>query len=306
MLDEKTKKYIETVADQFNKDAYSHAIKVSRIIKQLQGFIDEEIELSKKRIEVLLDELVGFYTITLDIPLDSGTHIVRAVKFEEKESVIPCYEYVSRLSHIPSEESYKSKVGRLNKEKEVIFYGCLSDGKKQGISVAFAEIKVLEGELINVLKSITKEKIKVNYIGVFDHYKRGVPPPFEVHPNFELAYKYQESKFDNHLMIAYQLCDAFFSDILRTKKYGRLYEVTSVLASLFLEGRDSIDGIIYSSVQSEGDPVIALKTSTVTNKVEHIEAMSMVIEKDYGYAIYDAPTLFHGQIVNEKIKWTKV
>ena len=40
--------------------------------------------------------------------------------------------------------------------------------------------------------------------------------------------------------MAFQLCDAFLLDILRRKEGNRLYIVTSILASLFLDGNNRV------------------------------------------------------------------
>jgi len=303
MLDKTITDYIDKVAREYNADAKIHCERVSMIIKRLNNYIDRKIELSNNEIEGLLDKLVGYYTVTLNFPLSKGVNIVRAVKFEESNSKKRCYAKVSRLSYIPKELSHASRLGRLNKEGEVIFYGCLNEND-DGIPVAFSEVNIQEGEDVNILKSKLKEELMVRYIGVFDYYKRGVEPPFKVHPNFKLTYEYQRDKFNNYLMVAYQLCDAFFSDILRRHGHGRLYKVTSILASLFLEGGQT-DALFYSSVQTEGAAVLAIKPCKIDEKVEHMKALSMHLKKDYGYSIYEAPTLYNGVIKGGDIEWQK-
>ncbi len=305
MLDKSIIKYIDKVAKEHNNNALKHCNIVSKYVEQLNNYISGDIELSEKRIEILLDELIGYYSITLDTTLAIGTDIVRAVKFEEIDTAKPYYKKVERLSYIPRRLSHKSKLGRLNRSKEVIFYGCISNKNDDGISVALSEVRALENEKINILKSKLTKELKITYIGVFDYYKRDVEPPFNVHPHFKLAYNYQKEKFDEYLMVANQICDAFFSDILRRKHHDRLYKVTSILSSLFLEGNRT-DAIFYSSVQAEGSPVLAIKPSAVDEKLEHIEALSMSINKDYGYAIYNASITHIGRVVGEKIKWKKM
>ncbi len=303
MLDKKITDYIDKVAREYNTDAKHHCEQVSLIIKKLNDYIDGNMELGNDEIEGLLDELVGYYTITLNFSLSKDINIVRAVKYEETNLEKPCHPKVSRLSYIPNNLSHKSKIGRLNKKGDVIFYGCLSNND-DGISVAFSEINIQEDEYVNILKSKLKNELMVRYVGVFDYYKRGVEPPFKIHPNFKITYEYQRDKFNNYLMVAYQLCDAFFSDILRRKGNDRLYQVTSILASLFLDGNGT-DALIYSSVQSEGAAVLAIKPCKVDEKLEHINALSMYIEKNYGYSIYEAPTLYNGAIKGDDIEWRK-
>jgi len=305
MLHKSIKRYIKKVAKHHNKDAQIHCNKVSRYVNQLNHHIAGHIELSDKRIEILLDELVGFYTITLDTTLDIGTHIVRARKFEELNSEKPYYTTTEKLSCIPKHLSHLSSRGRLNKEGEVIFYGCISNKNDEGFNVAFSEVRALEGETLNLLKSKLVKELKVTYIGVFDYYKRGIAPPFKVHPHFRLAYNYQKKMFDEYLMVAHQICDAFFSDILRRKGNDRLYQVTSVLASLFLEG-NRIDAIFYASVQAETSPILAIKPSVIGEKLKHIDAVSVFINRNYGYAVYNASITHKGKVIGEKIIWEKM
>lgn len=270
----------------------------------MNDYIDGNVELSEKRIEILLDELVGYYTVTLDTTLNIGTDIVRAVKFEELGATKPYFKRIDRVSYIPARLSHKSKLGRLNRAGEVVFYGCLSNNNNDGINVAFSEVRALEGERVNILKSKLTKELKITYIGIFDYYKRGVEPPYKIHPHFKIAYDYQRKKFDEYLMVTHQICDAFFSDILRRKHHGRLYQVTSLLSSLFLEGNRT-DAIVYPSVQAEGSPVIAIKPCAVDDKLEHKGALAIVVNKDYGYAIYNANTTHTGRIIGEKIIWKR-
>lgn len=294
---------IDKKAQELNKDVFYHANEVSLIIRQLNEHIDEKISLSENRIEMLLDHLVGFFTITLDIPLNKNTEILRAVKFEEVKFTTPCYSDVSRLSYIPKCSKKVPNLGRLNKHGDSIYYACLSN-KSQGIDVVLSEIKVLENETVNILNSTSIEELFVRYIGVFDHLRRGVKPPFEIHPLFEEVYNYEKKMFNEYTMIAFGLCDTFFSDILRRKEHGKLFEVTSVLSSLFLEG-DKVDGILYSSVQAEGAPILAIKPDSIEKKVKHSNAICLRIDKCFGYAMYYATTLYNGKIVKDKINWTE-
>ena len=82
-----------------------------------------------------------------------------------------------------------------------------------------------------------------------------------------------------------------------------MYIVTSILASLFLNG-DKVDGILYTSVKAEGSPVLAIKVESMY-KIEHESAISFEIQENYGYALYKAKTLYKGQINGEKIAWQK-
>ena len=279
---------------------------VSIIIQQLNDFIDNELELSEDRVKYLLIYLVGFFTITLDIPIDKGMKILRARKFDEIEKE-PCFEEVSKLSYKPKDSNIK--IGRLNKENESIYYGCIYFKDDAGINVAFSEVNALKLERINILKSKTIQDINLRYIGIFDYIRRQAGRPWFISPEtysvFKKVYEYEEKTFDPYIFMAFQLCDAFLLDILRRKESNKLYIVTSILASLFLDDKN-VDAILYTSVKAEGNPVIAIKTTSIDDKIEHKSAISFEIQESYGYAIYKAKPLYKGQINGEKIAWQKI
>jgi hypothetical protein len=302
-IEENVKKLIKGKANEMNADTLYHCNSVSLIIKQLNDYIDGRISLSEERISYLLDHLVSHYTITLDIPLDYGLKILRAVKFDNIEKK-PCFSEVSRLSYIPQNSENIPPIGRLNKYGKSIFYGCV-DLNNNSYNVAFSEVDALKNERINILKSETTAEIKVNYVGIYDYIKRGSKPYFmseEDYSYFKSIYEYEEQIFDKYVFVAFQLCDAFFSDILKRKKSDRLYSVTSILASHFLEG-DRVDGLIYTSVKAEGSPVIAIKPESVDSKLSHKKAISFEIQENYGYAMYKANPLYQGVVNGEIINW---
>ena len=306
MLENKVIELIDRKASEMNPDALYRCDSVSIIIKQLNDYIDGEINLNKERITFLLDHLVGYYTITLDIPLDAGLKILRAVKFDNLVEK-PCFRKVSRLSYIPKNSKIIPSTGRLNKYGESIFYGCVYfDDSFGGYNVTFSEVNALKNEKINILKSETTAEIKVNYVGIYDYIKRESKPYFlseEMYLYFKAVYEYEEKMFGKYVFVAFQLCDAFFSDILRRKESDRLFIVTSILASHFLAG-DRVDGLIYTSVKAEGSPVIAIKPLSVDSKISHKEAVSFDIQENYGYAIYKASPLYQGIVNGKVINWS--
>jgi len=304
-IEEDVKKLIKYKAKEMNPNALHCCNSVSIITKQLNDYIDGIINLNKERIASLLDHLVGYYTITLDIPLDNGLKILRAVKFNNLEKK-PCFSELSRLSYIPQNSNITPFIGRLNKYGKSIFYGCLYfNDNFGGYNVAFSEVNALKNEKINILKSETSAEIKVNYIGIYDYIKRESKPYFlseEMYSYFKAVYEYEEKMFDKYVFAAFQLCDAFFSDILKRKESDRLYIVTSILASHFLEG-DRVDGLIYTSVKAEGAPVIAINPLSVDSKISHKKAVSFEIQENYGYAMYKANPLYQGVVNGKIINW---
>lgn len=293
---------IDSKNKDISKNPYQALNDASQDIKILKCFIHGSLDLSEENIERILTNLVQ-YGIYLDIPLTKNTTILRAVRYEEKDKSNPCYEEVSRLSYIPNNIGIIPPIGRMNNKGSSIFYGCLSNNIKS-VNVAFSEVNALKDEYINVLKSTTKEDIKVRYIGIMDYYRRGTEPPFDVHPLFKKIWKYYKDTHDEASLSAVGLVDAFFSDILRAENYGRLYIVTSILASIIMED-ETTDGLIYPSIKSEGSPNLALKPSSINTKVSYTKAYSFKINENYGYALYYATTLYIGNIEDKKIIWSK-
>ena len=115
MIENKVVELIDRKSTEMNTDALYCCNSVSTTIKQLNSYIDGKINLNAERVESLLDYLVGYYTITLDIPLAVGVKILRAVKFDKIEKK-PCFCEVSRLSYIPENLGIVPKIGRLNKQ----------------------------------------------------------------------------------------------------------------------------------------------------------------------------------------------
>ena len=301
----KTNEYIDNVAVELNPKALECLNKVSAITKQLNSFIDGNLEISDKGIEERLDYLIASFTITLDLPIPPGLHIIRARKFEEGKDKEPCFEKVSELLYPPAD--YAS-LGRCNKKGESIFYACVCiDESACRSNVAFSEVNALEGERINLLKSKFTETINLRYVGIWNHVVRSAKPYFLDDGQWEAyvdVYKRMEDKFHKDLLGAYYLCDAFFADILRRKGSERLYKVTSTLTAMYLESGNA-DGILYTSVKSEGSPVVALSTTAADTKLVHISTESCEVLKDNGYAQYSTKILYTGTIdeSNGSINW---
>ncbi|MBS9777853.1 MAG: hypothetical protein KGV50_03720 [Gammaproteobacteria bacterium] len=307
-IDLKIKKLIDDKAKADNPNACFCLNVVSEYIKQLNNHISGNITLTRQQIERRLNTLLGYFTITLKLPLDKDLKLSRAVKYNELDDSNPCYNEVSRLSYIPQSSGITPNVGRLNKAGEAIFYGCIYfDDEQCGINVALAETNSLKFDKVNLLRSVSTQELNVRMIGVWDYIKRENKPYYcnqDVFDSFKDIYKYTKQRYKPELFMACQLCDAFFADIMSKESSDRLYDVTSVLGSMFMEG-ENVDGIIYNSVQAKDSPVIALKPQAVDNKIEHKTALSLEVLDDYGYAIYNAATLYSGEVKGANISWQK-
>ncbi len=300
MLNEKIKRLIEDKSNDLNNKSFSVSEKVADIIHKLNGYIDEKITLSDSKLESCIIELVGYFTTSFYIPISPGLKILRAVKRQSDA------DNTTELSYIPSDVSIPKNIGRMNRSGVSRYYGCIYfNDVNGGINIGFSEINSEQKHLVNILRSTTVKELNVYYIGIYDFVRRQKQPdfiPHEVFDYFAKIYSYQNEKYTDDVFLAHQLCDAFFADILRRKKQDNLYLVTSILSDQFLE-EDNIDGLIYTSVQSEDRPLIVIKPTSVDEKIIHTGADSFRIEYDFGYAFYRAVHLDQGTIEGKKINW---
>lgn len=274
---------------------------VASRISILNNFIDEKCNLSIQKIDDILVELIGFFTTSLCIPLGASTKFLRAraykINYQETD--------VTQLSYISKKSDSKIKIGRLNNDNYSLYYGCLYFEDKGGVSVAFSESNSEINNTVNVLRSTAIDDVFVYFVGIYDYVHRHCKPRFMPQDMFDLfneVYKYQQQKFSDSVFLAHVLCDAFLSDILRRKESGNLYKVTSRVFDIY--GADpEMDGLIYTSVKSEGDPVVALKPMSVDSKLQHVSCDSYKILDDYGYAKYYASHTHRGTISNNIITW---
>lgn len=298
MLKEDLKQLIDDKAIELNRQNNGDlAIYIASKISLLNDFIEQKIELSEKDIDEILSELVGHFTTSLHLPLDSGIKFLRARTY----NINHLETDISQLSYI--KDSDKARLGRLNSEKQSVYYGCIYFNENNGVNVAFSESNSKVGDTVNILRSTNTEEMKFYYIGIFDHVFRQVKPWFigdKIFKYFDEVYKYQEKTYNETVFLAHLLCDNFLSDILRRKESGNLYKVTSKLFDIFCNTKD-IDGIIYTSVKSEGSPIVAIKTDAVDQKVKHESCDCYRITYDYGYAQYRALHTHKGTLKNKDL-----
>ena len=281
----------------------NHLNVVSDIIKQLNKFINEEVELSDKGIDELLGILIQ-YRVVLDIPIPVDTMLLRGVKFEDPTKYLDKYTNTSRISYIPKDISYKAKLNRFNKNNQPMYYGNIAKSILNA-NVVFSEIEAKENEFINLLISKTSEELKVRYIGLFEYYRRGTQPPFDVHSFFKDVFYYYQKTHEKELLTAIELCDTFFSDITTREGSERLYVVTATLSNILLEDKQ-VDGLIYPSVVAADELNLVLKPNSVDAKVHHKNVYIKRLSKDYGYSIYYAIDYNDGNVdKNNDISWKK-
>ena len=75
---------------------------VSSLIKQLNDFIDNKLELSSREIENKVQRLISYFTINLIYELDSQIAFRRARKFTTEETSIPfCFDNLQDMLYVP-------------------------------------------------------------------------------------------------------------------------------------------------------------------------------------------------------------
>lgn len=304
--------YIETVfLSKKRHKSKKEFIQASTYIKQLNDFIDDKIELSENKVFILLKDLYSNHSLHLTYELEKNIYLRRARKYEEKNvnNLSYCFSKTDELSIIPDKKRDIVGIGRLNKEKQPIYYGCLSEKSFNNYDVALAEVDAMECDYINFLDSIATEYLNVVRIGTFDLFMRGQRLYHWIDSyNLELFkfFKCGCNKINNpYLLESHQLCSAFFADILSRKNHKNLYKVTSTLANIIFEN-DHTDAIIYESVQVKGAPVIAIKPEALCKKVEHKRVASVKIVKNLGYGIYHVADIKEGTVEANQLCWEKI
>jgi hypothetical protein len=296
----KIKKLIDDKREELNCRS-DHLSFIGDTIKVLNGFILGCDNLSDEDIGRYLGDLIQ-YRVVLDIPIPIGTLFVRAVRVDNSNTY-PKYCDVGRLSYIPNNKLHLAKLGRFNKVGQSMYYGCVSQSIKNS-TVAFAEIDSKATEHINILLTRTTEENFVRFIGLFDYYRSGVKPPIPVHEIFEEIYNYYKVTHEEELLMAIDLCDAFFRDVSTKKGNERVYKITSQLSNLLLES-ESVDGLIYPSVEGGGSPNVVIKPTSIDKKTKHEEAHIVLIKQNYGYGYYRVIEFDDGAISNNVILWKK-
>ncbi|MBL4912812.1 hypothetical protein L2719_05940 [Shewanella schlegeliana] len=150
--------------------------------------------------------------------------------------------------------------------------------------------------------------LKLRMIGLWDEVRRGSKPQYMSNGNFDyyrVAQEYMKSKFSPELFLAYQITDRFLADIMSRRGNDNLYEVTSVIGSMMLEG-EKADGILYSSVQATGEPVVAITPKAIDNYFEHIFVTDVQVSNHLGYEFYQHVTLDKASIDLEsgELQWS--
>ncbi len=294
MLTERMVYLINSKAKDINEKPHRHYKYASKQIKTLDEYIVGQRQLSDMNIENKLLNLLQS-TIFLDIPLPVGTSILRARKYNEKNN-IPCFETASELSY--NSDKKLVKLNRMNKKEEPMFYGTLSKDNNN-IGTIFSEINAVVGNTVCVLKSGIAKELLVRPIGIFSYYSNDLEPPIELHPIFKEMYQYFKKTFSKKGMEVVNKCDIFFARILKEKGTERLYKVTSILATLCLEG--TTDGIIYPSVKGKDAPNLVIKPSSIIAKIQYEEVSSFFITEKFENTLYQADNIYQANIVNNEI-----
>ncbi len=261
----------------------------STYIRQLKNHISGTCILPNHEIKTKVDYLAGCLTITLDNPIQDLEFL--RVRICEGQK----FDNIDDLSYIKQSKETFPKAGRLNQTGQALFYASVAVKQDDtALRVVLSEAQAKELDRLNVLRShqVTGSDINLQMIGIWDQVKRDEKPYYlnkDTFDYYKMAREYMVQKFDPKLLLAYELTDRFFADILSREGSERLYQVTSSLSNVFLSGKS--DGVLYSSVQAKGEPVVALTPQTVDDKLAHQFATDVVIDKSFGYEFFQFKTL---------------
>lgn len=276
----------------------------STYIRQLTDHINGTCNLANHEIAAKVDYLAGCLTITLDHPLEELEFLrVRICEVQP-------FGNVGDLSYIKQTTDTFPKAGRLNQKGQALFYASVAVRQDNtALNVVLSEAGAKELDRLNVLRShqVKGSDLNLQIIGIWDQVRRNEKPYYfnsETFDYYKIAREYMVQKFDPKLLLAYELTDRFFGDILSREGIERLYQVTSALSNVFLSGKS--DGVLYSSVQAKGEPVVALTPYAVDGKLEHQVATEVLIEKSFGYEFYQFRTLVKTSNIDKvsgKLEW---
>ncbi|PCJ30965.1 MAG: hypothetical protein COA93_11665 [Alphaproteobacteria bacterium] len=262
----------------------------STYIKQLNDHISRLCRLSSAEIAAKINYLVGCLTITLDMPM-SDLKFLRVRRCEGKR-----FEHIKELSYIECTTKNFPVQGRLNQSGQALFYAALAiKPDDTALRVVLSEAGANNLDHLNVINSHQKGDcdLYMRVIGLWDQARYGYQPYYlgnHIFDYYKKAIELMEQKFAPNLLLAYQLTDRFFADILSRKGSVALYQVTSVISSLFLEG-STCDGVLYSSVEAKGEPVVALKPLAVDSKLKHKWVCDIKVNQWFGYEFFKYKTL---------------
>ena len=303
--------YLENRTSINIEESLEELIEVSSLIKQLNGFIDNKLELSSKEIENKIKRLISHFTINLVYKLDSKIALRRARKFTTEKTSIPfCFDNLEDMLYVPESKKSIIPLGRFNKKEESIYYASIffkeDENEECFFETAISEINGIELDYINILDSIPTKHLEVVYIGVFDQLARDKQLPKWIDKYYYETYlQFKEKcleKDNRYLFESYLLSNAFFADIIQREGHERLYKVTSIISSILL-AYDNVDAIVYESVKVKNSPAIAIKPKVVDSCLVHKEVSSIRINENLGYGMYYAEPINECIIDNNNLVW---
>lgn len=298
-------KLIKLIDDKAKRECgYTNSLLPSVYINQLNSHINGTCELAKYEIKSKVDYLAGCMTITLDHPINELEFL--RVRLCEGQN----FTSVDDLSYIKNTSNTFPKAGRLNLTGQALFYASVAVKQDDtALRVVLSEAQAKQFDHLNVLRShqVSGTNLNLRIIGIWDQVKRNEKPYYLNQDTFDYyteATKYMAKQYSPELFVAYKRTDRFFADILSREGNDRLYQVTSALSDVFLT--DKCDGVLYSSVKAQGEPVVALKPQVVDDKLKHKFVTEVLIEKSSSYEFYQYKTLAKTSsidIKSAKLEW---
>lgn len=186
----------------------------------------------------------------------------------------------SNVNELMSPPKHLAKVGRMNEEKQPIFYASFNK------FTAFEEIGAKEGDFIHMAGFKLIDKIRFCIVGEI----------LKVHRSGQANYSPELAQSINGILnkmpldaaLSYVYMDGFSSSILRNPDASKSdYVHSRILSKLLLSSTESIEAILYSSVTLEDSINLAIKEPAVKNKLEMVGNSVVRIKKKYEYGLYD-------------------
>lgn len=266
---------------------------VSTYVKQLKDYIEGHINLTATEIDKKLDYIIGCTTITLNLPVENREFLraricnIRTKKCGDSDF----FDNVQDLSYIKDIVQNPPSMGRLNIDGEVLFYASvIVDNSDIALLTVLSEIGAKSLDKVGVLRSqqIAGTELQLRCIGIWEFVRLKQKPMFmdqEVFEYYQEAYDLMKKRFPADLLTAYNLTDCFLSDVMSMKGSDKLYQITSVAASVLLDDKN-VDGILYTSVEA-GFPSVAIKPASVDQKIQHDYVCDVDVIKHHGYSFYE-------------------
>ncbi|POZ19704.1 hypothetical protein C3Z09_02665 [Lelliottia aquatilis] len=198
----------------------------------------------------------------------------------------------------------KCKIGRMNEDKQAIFYGAYS------IGTALAEINAKEGDYVHIAHFKLPEKsehgVRCFAIGEVYNAYHGTNTISMVAFNEMRDFIQRIGKDDIRALLSYLYMDALSAELLNSVNAHEInYIYSRVFCRLLLEKHPDVEGLIYPSAKIKGTSNIVLRPEVVKSKMQLVSNLVFKVNKIYPYGIVDFSIVKNakGHTSNGRIVW---